>query len=238
MSSLSIKSNEEGAMMKKKTILFTVLATVIAVSLIASVLVIGSKKKSFDQYEKYSLSISVDVKREDGVKPHLIDVSYDGENARVSSSAVNKDSYIIGKRIYYLEDDTFYWYSTMKSYVDIYDAISTFDKLDFVKDVKDGKQYTTILKESTVNDILDSLFIVKDASGPKKANVILREGKVSEFNIVLSDLQEYDEVDINVTVTELQDDYTVNTSRIFGTVGGGRRYKTREAPVNAFRIVE
>lgn len=225
-------------MKNKKVLLIAVVAVLLVMVVGLCIFIFSSKKSIYEQFPKYSLAIAIDAKTKNGLKSHLVDVSYDGENARVSSSDVGKDSYIIGERIYYLEDDTFYWYTTTTSYLDVYRFISRLDKLDFVKDVKDGKEYITVLKSGDVNDILDALFIEKDTKGSAKATVVLSDRRVSKFNLVIDDVDGYDEVTINVSVSELESDYKVNTSRIFGGTGGGRRYKMDEALSNIFKIID
>lgn len=219
---------------KKSAIVFV--AGSILLIVIVVILFINKKDEiKYKMYDKYSLSIAIDLKTADGVENHLIDFSFDGENGRIVSSNIEKDSYLIENRIYYLEDETFYWYRVDRSYADLYELISSFERSDFVKDIGKVKEYTALIDKAQIDDILKALFIKKDSSSIKAKYAVL-DNYVSDFNVSLQDIEGYEEVNINIEVEKLSDDYAVNTSRIFGSIGGGRRYKLEETTINIFEI--
>ncbi len=221
--------------MKKKKVLFTVLFVIAVVIIALAFFAVRGKEVHFKMFEKYSLAMTIDLKANGEMKSYLIDVSYDGENARISSSEVGKDAYIIGERLYYLEDDTFYWYRIDSSYLDIYEAISEFDKVSSIEKSDEEEEYEAVIEGQDVRNILNGLFFEEVSDEAAKVRIRVRDGYVSDFAVVFSEIDGFDEVNVNIVVRELEDDYKVNISRIFGT-SGGRPYKTKEASENVFHI--
>lgn len=222
-------------MQKKRVIIYISIISMIVI-IVGLCLVFSFRKRvTFEQYEKYRLDVSIDAKRDGKIESILLGITCDGENYKINSSDIAKDAYIVGKRLYYLDGDTFYWYDVKKSYADIYAEINEFDKVDKTSEIESTKKYTTVLSAKKTNDILSALFFQKKVSAPIKADLITVDGKVNRFSTTLIDLEGYDEVNIEITVDELESNYKVNTSRIFG--GGGRIYKVTEANKNIFEIM-
>lgn len=222
--------------MKRKYIIVGVIILLVLIIVLLVFVRFKSKDMTYDRFDKFSLAITVDMKKGEEVEDRFIDVSFDGENARISSNKIDKDSYIIGGRLYYLEEDTFYWYRVETSYLDIYEIISSYEKVSKVKEQNDVLYNEAQFSAETINALLDALYFNGSVSSEEKVTYAVVDKKVEEFNIVLSNVDGYDEVSINVLVAKLEDDYSVNTSRIFGTVGGGRRYKTSETSTNIFEF--
>ena len=151
---------------------------------------------------------------------------------------MNKDSYIIDGKLYYLEGETFYYYNLDKSYLDVYELISTQRKSKSKREMNKVSYYEETWSQSRCDTLLESLFIKGKSSEESTVYYGMKDGKVIDMNVAIK-LKEGDgKVNINFTVDELESDYEVNTSRIFGSVGGGRHYKTVRTDENVFEVVK
>lgn len=224
--------------MEKRKIYLGGLALLVGLLVVSYIMFIKNRETVLDMFEKYHLMVTVDFQREDKIDNFLIDVSYDGKNARVNSSKVNKDSYIIDGKLYYLEGETFYYYNLDKSYLDVYELISTQRKSKSKREMNKVSYYEETWSQSRCDTLLESLFIKGKSSEEATIYYGMKDGKVIDMNVAIK-LKEGDgKVNINFTVDELESDYEVNTSRIFGSVGGGRHYKTARTEENVFEVVK
>lgn len=224
--------------MEKRKIYLGGLALLVGLLVVSYIMFIKNRETVLDMFEKYHLMVTVDFQREDKIDNFLIDVSYDGQNARVNSSKVNKDSYIIDGKLYYLEGETFYYYNLDKSYLDVYELISTQRKSKSKREMNKVSYYEETWSQSRCDALLESLFIKGKSSEESTVYYGMKDGKVIDMNVAIK-LKEGDgKVNINFTVDELESDYEVNTSRIFGSVGGGRHYKTVRTDENVFEVVK
>lgn len=224
--------------MEKRKIYLGGLALLVGLLVVLYIMFIKNRETVLDMFEKYHLMVTVDFQREDKIDNFLIDVSYDGQNARVNSSKVNKDSYIIDGKLYYLEGETFYYYNLDKSYLDVYELISTQRKSKSKREMNKVSYYEETWSQSRCDTLLESLFIKGKSSEESTVYYGMKDGKVIDMNVAIK-LKEGDgKVNINFTVDELESDYEVNTSRIFGSVGGGRHYKTVRTDENVFEVVK
>lgn len=223
--------------MKNKKWIYVLVATILLVLVVVLLFIfLKEDKVRFDTFEKYRLDVTIDAKKNGTIKSYLIGIASDGKNVKISSSNVNKDSYIVGNKLYFLEGDTFYWYEVDKSYSDLYKTISEFDRIDVTKEDGSIKNCSSALNARSINEILEELFFQKKVSSSSLAKVVVKDEKVSNFEMTLNDIEGYDEVTISIVAKELDEQYRVDTSRIFGGGGGGRIYKMSQAEENVYEI--
>lgn len=227
-------------MKNKKIIIAVVFAALLAIGIIALIIAHNQNKVGHEMYEKYSLAITIDAIGQEEIDSIFINVSDDGNSAKISSNKVNLDSYIIGNKLYYLKDNTFYIYETSSSYSDIYEYINAPRSLDKIKESNDYAYYSTLLSAKEINELLDCLFFSKKTRSEAVAKITVKDDNVVEFSITISDIDGYKDITIDIFAEKLSDEFTVDTSKIYGYSSGPnvniiKRQTTKE---NVYEIIK
>lgn len=228
-------------MNKKRMIIIGLISLIIVLLSIVIFKSVFKKTKSFDKYDKYSMSITVDTIKDKKFESNIINVTDDNKNAKVTSNKVALDTYIIGNTLYYLKNRTFYMYEFSKSYRDIYDILLGFKSLDLDKTRGEYTYYTKALNSKDINAVLECLYFGKKSSQSSLAKFIVLNNKIDEFSLELSDIDGYESVVINIKFKPLDNEYSIDTSKIYGndlTAGMGNRYKFENTKDNLYEIVK
>jgi len=125
------------------------------------------------------------------------------------------------------------------SYEDIYSKLASL-KYDYVGEKGEYSRYQTNLESSDVNSLLEMLFFGMKTSRSTLLDVSIKDKKLAEANLSLGDIGDYEIVKVNIKYEVLEDDYKIDTSRIYGgaTLAGGITYKQEETKENPYMIFE
>lgn len=221
--------------MKKRKIIIAVGVIISVVAIVFVTRLVKVPEVKFDSYERYSMSMSIDVEEKDKVDTYLFEIYYDGTNARINSSTVNKDSYLIDNKLYYLDGDTYYWHRVDKSFLEVASILSNFDEIKSISEDGDRKYYEALPSKMQWESLLENIYFEIETKVPVKVNLVSVDDKIVEFsaNVEVDDVRK---TNMNVTFEEMDSDFVVNTSRIFGNTTGGRVYKLEETETNVFKI--
>ncbi len=225
--------------MKNKKV-FWIVVIVLVVTLLAIVVVRSLKRGSvrIEDYSKYSLVISIDSTKNGVKKNILLNVMNDGKSVKVLSTN-GLDTYIIGDYLYYLKERTFYKCKVNTSYEDIYSKLASL-KYDYVGDVGEYSKYQAKIEASDANSLLEMLFFGMKTKRSTLLDVSIKDNKIEEANLSFGDIGEYEVVKVNIKYKVLEDDYKIDTSRIYGgaSLAGGIVYKQEETKENPYMIFE
>ncbi len=191
-------------------------------------------KYVYEQYNKYSLTITVDTKKNQNVESMIIKVYDDGKNLKVTSNDINLETYIIGNKLYYLKDKTFYIYNLKKSYNELYKIISKF----VPKNGDNAEYFSYTASKFETNEFLDCIHIDKKTKVENVFKIRTSENKIDEVDLKLVDLDSIDEVLINLKYTVLEDDYKIDVSKIYSSNATGIRYKFENTKENPYVLLK
>ncbi len=225
--------------MKNKKVFWIVI--IILVVTLAAILIVRSLKRGslkIEEYAKYSMALTIDSIKNDEKKSILLNVMNDGKSIKVLSTN-GLDTYIIGDYLYYLKNRTFYKCKVNTSYEDIYLKLAGL-KYDYVENTGGYSTYQTNLNSSDVNSLLEMLFFGMKTKKSTLLDIRVKDNKITEANISLGDIGDYESVKINIKYAVLEDDYKIDTSRIYGgaSLAGGIVYKQEETKENPYIIFE
>lgn len=225
---------------KKKIYLIGLILLIITIIGIAFLIFKKDGRIEYGSYGKYSTNITIDTKRDKKFDSILIKVSDDGSSAKVDSTSVNKETFIIGKNLYYIDGNIIYTYEYNKSYRDIYSIISKFTKVDEENVKGEYTFYTSILSAKDLNELLDALHFKKKTSSSSLAKITVLNERIDEFNFIVSDIEGYEEVRVNLKFSELDSSFKVDTSRIFGSpsLGAFVPYKMVTTKDNPYEVIK
>ncbi len=225
--------------MKKKNIILIASISVVLIVVFTIVLFNGSKKEEGNKYKKYSANVTIVLKKSTKDDVYHVTIKDDGENAHIMSSMVDNPSYVIGKSLYYLDKDTYFIYTGENSYRDFYGFVEDIHTKDLLREEGDYDYFSCLVETEQVNDILKSLYFKSITSSSKVAEVVKKNGKVAAFNLSLDDVEGLKSVSISATFDELNDDFVVDTSSVFGSSEGGNgieHYDYERSDTNIFEI--
>lgn len=228
--------------MKNKKSIFILLGLVLAIGIMILFLRIFviKDKIEYKSYDKYSTSISINTTVGEAQDSILMNVYDDGDNAKITSNKVNLDTYIIDEYMFYLKDTTFYKLKSTKSYRNIYDVCTNFKDLDKEKEIGEYTHYTTVIKAKEVNEILSSLYFGKKTSSDTTLKLVVKDDFITEVSFIITDIEGYEEISINILFESLEEDYEIDTSAVQNVNHfrpNGIVYDIKETRDNPYEIV-
>lgn len=198
------------------------------------------KSNKIGNYQKYSMLIFVETKINGKISPIRINLYNDGSNTQIISNTNDVVSaYLIDNSIMYRKSETIYRYPVQTSYIDIYNLISKYD-YDIEKEDKKAKICTALVKTKDINKILSALFFSKKSQEDGVVRVTITDNKITDFNLILSNIEGYDKIDIDIKFEELDRDYKVSTAAVLGPQNTNKAFKLKNEVLNEnpFEIIK
>lgn len=224
---------------KKLTIACTSISLILVI-FIVFIAILMNKGIECSSYEKYSTSITIDAISEDKISSILINAKYDGQTMSLNSTAVNKETYIVGDTLYYIDGNIIYSLEAKSSYIDLYEILRSFKHVNL--DHKDSSYayYTAVLDSKSVNKILESLHFGKKTTSKTLCKLTILNGYIDEFNIAIDDIEDYKEININIKFKGLDSSFKIDASKIYGSASLGTvtRYRVERTKENPYEVIK
>lgn len=222
--------------MNKKIAIITV-AVLSLVGVVFFLIKVTNNSVNLKKYEKYSLAISIDSK-DSSFKPIMVSIKDDGNSAKINSSAVNLESYITGTRLYYLKGSSMYVFEGSKGYRDIYELLNSFKLKDMIQRQGDLEFYSLVLSSKEINSLLECLYFGKKTNREALLKATIKDDHLEEASISISGIDGYGEINIVFKIKELEKDFVVDTSKIYGSGPLGTTFKRVETDENVYEIIK
>ncbi len=198
----------------KNKILILVIAiiVIVAISLLLRNMLI---KHDFDTYDKYKMEVSISTISKDSEEKNIFyGLKYDGTNMILdTSNSTNNRIYIINKgnlfNLVYKENNKYEVYETENAFSKIYDLINIDKKCNESYKNEDILQCTRLEDKNLINDILKNLYIDLKTDSNVESTIIVKNDKISSYNIVLNNIDNYTILNLNLNFTELESDYGI-----------------------------
>lgn len=222
--------------MNKKNIIIVV-AVLSLVGVAFFLLKKANSSVDLKKYEKYSLAISIDSK-DPSFTPIALGIKDDGKSAKINSSMVNLESYIVGANLYYLKGSSMYVFSGSKSYRDIYELLNSFKFQDMIQRQGELEFYSLVLSPKEINALLECLYFGKKTNRDALLKATIKDERLEEASISIEGFDGYDEINIVFKVKELEKSFVIDTSKIYGSGPFGTTFKRIETDENVYDIIK
>ncbi len=220
--------------MNKKFFIFLLIIILLIIVIISFFLSKPEPVYTYNSYDKYNLTITVDTKNANSVNSVITKVYNDGQNLKIVSNNNNLETYIIGDKMYYLKDNIFYIYKLTKSYKNLYDIVSKFKP----QNDDDIKYFNYQASTKEVNEFLDCIYANKKTKKENTFKIRILDNRIDEVSLLLTDIDPYTEVYINLKYSNLDNNYKVDTSKIYSSSGTSIRYKFENTNENPYEILK
>lgn len=217
-----------------------VLLGVIVICSLVGVLAFMEISNDNETIEKYSAKLTISAKSSDDIETVYLTIKDDGSNASIISNKLLDTGYIIGKELYYMKDNVYYIFNSDKSYRDFFPSLNKIRNLDLVREEGEYFYYSKVLSQDETNELLESLYFGNEVSSSCVIEIIKANGFLVGFDLSLTNIEGYENVDIKASFTELEDNFVINTSLVLGNSDDafGTKYKYEHTDENIYEIVK
>lgn len=195
-----------------KKILIITIISVFALILIVGIFIINFKKIKIGDYQKYSMYISIDSLKGDKTENYLLDTKYDGKIMNIKTNFFDPLIYYRDFELAYKEKETIYTFNTDSSFINIYSLLKKYEDIERISKTKNSSTFKVNYNNNTIKKILENLYINDYENQESEIILEIVDKKIQKFNLSIKKLRDYDEIKIEITYNEMNNDFKINDS--------------------------